>query len=862
MNRQPRRRAISLASILFAAIFILPSAIKAQPPQEIMNAAQTQAALKKLTVLGSALYVAAHPDDENTAMLAYLSGERRLRAAYLSVTRGDGGQNLTGTEQGALLGVVRTQELLAARRIDGAEQFFTRAIDFGYSKSPEETLSIWGRDAVLADVVWVIRRFRPDVIITRFPTTGEGGHGQHTASAILAVEAFEAAGDPSRFPEQLKHVEMWRPKRLLWNSFSRGPATRQSGARQQSGDQKIFTIDLGAYNPLLGKSYTEIAANSRSMHKSQGFGSAERRGPAINGLQHLAGEPPDKDFFDGVDLSWRRVPGGAAVGKLLEDASVAFQPANPQGVLPLLVRAYAEMNKLPDGDVWVGVKRRELLNVIRACSGLWIEAVTRDASATPGSEVPVTVTLVNRSNYPLRFESIGMPFGAPERAVNGELKNNQPLAVPVAVRLPLDAEFRQPYWLRSAPGKGIFPVSDQRLVGMPENAPALPLKITVTAGDGTKLVFEIPAVYRWTDRVRGEQYEPFAIVPTATINLEQKVYVFADRQPKPVRMILRSNALNVSGTLRLRVPLGWRAVPESIPVTLKNRNEELRATFDVRPPATPPLATSSVVTLAAEFEDGASKSGSVVKGNGTSGGHTLSRSALSIEHEHIPTQKLFPPAEAKLVQLDLQKRGDRIGYVMGAGDEIPDALRQIGYKVALLSDLDLDSSDLSAFDAIITGVRAYNTRARLRQQQRRLLDYVEAGGTLIVQYNTADDSLPGNLGPYPFTVSRDRVTIEEAPVTLLAPDHPLLNAPNKITAADFDGWIQERGLYFPGEWDARYGTPLATHDPGETDLRGGMLVARYGKGTYIYTGYAWFRQLPAGVPGAYRLFVNMISAGK
>lgn len=824
------------AAIIFAALFVLQPEAKAQPPREVMNAAETKLALKKLSILGSALYVAAHPDDENTALLAYLSGERKVRAAYLSVTRGDGGQNLIGTEQGALLGLIRTQELLAARRVDGAEQFFTRAIDFGFSKSPEEALAVWGRDAVLSDVVWVIRRFRPDVIITRFPSTGEGGHGHHTASAILAAEAFAAAGDAARFPEQLKYVEVWKPKRLMWNAFARGGG----GAGERPG---LLTVDVGAYNSLLAKSYTEIAANSRSMHKSQGFGSAERRGSALNGLQTIAGEAPDADLFDGVDLSWRRVPGGEAVGKTLEEAERTYQSENPQALLPLLLSAHREMSKLPADNPWVEVKRRELLDVIRACAGLWIEAVADAPTTVPGSEVRVTSTLVNRSDYPFRLESVRPPFGAGAEAVGAELKNNQPRSTPLAVRVPTNAEFTQPYWLRNAPGKGTHAVNDLRLIGLPESEPALTITATISTPDGDKLLFETPVVYRWTDRVRGELYRPFLIVPAVTMNVEEKVYVFPDARAKAVQIILRGGAGAGAGALRLKAPAGWRVDPESVPVNLSGKNEEVRATFNV----TPSSATSTG-TLTAEFT-----------GGGTS---PLSRGVVTVNHEHIPPQALFPPAEARLVRLDLQRRGERVGYVMGSGDEIPEALRQIGYTVTLLSDNDLDNANLSSFDAIITGVRAYNTRGRLRQAQKRLLEYVEAGGTLIVQYNTSGDVVTGDIGPYPLSLSRDRVTVEEAPVTFVQPEHPLLNAPNKITAADFDGWVQERGLYFPGDWDPRYETPLATHDPGESDRRGALLVARHGKGTFIYTGLAWFRQLPAGVPGAYRLFVNMISAGK
>ncbi|HEX8852125.1 MAG TPA: NEW3 domain-containing protein, partial [Pyrinomonadaceae bacterium] len=715
-----------------------------------------------------------------------------------------------------------------------------RALDFGFTKSPEETLRIWGHDAVLADVVWVIRRFRPDIVITRFPTTGEGGHGQHTASAILAAEAFDAAADPARFPEQLKHVSVWRPKRLLWNAFSFGATPRPPEGR------KVVTVDLGTYNALLGRSYSEIAAASRSMHKSQGFGSAERRGPAPNFLETQKGDAAERDIFDGVDLSWSRFAGGERVARLLEEARRAFRPAEPQTILPTLLAAHAEMSKLASDDPLVAVKRRELLSVIAACAGLWIEATAAEPYVTPGGEARITATLVNRSGFPLRLDSVRTPFGAPptpETTALIELKTNQPAQSVFNVRLPEEAEPSQPYWLRDEPAAGLFKVADPTLVGTPENPPAVPVFFTLSTPDGHRLVFETPTLYRWTDRVRGEQYRPLVVVPRAAVGLEERVHIFPDRAPKQLSVRARSNVANFNGTLRLRLPEGWRAAPESVAVSLKEKGEETTARFTVTPPA-----NASTASLAVEL---------------TEGNRVHARGVESIDYQHIPIQTLFPAAEARLVRVDLQRRGSHLGYVMGSGDEIPEALRQVGYRVTLLSDEELAEADLKSFDAIVVGVRAYNTRAALRRQQTRLLDYVREGGTLVVQYNTVEQSLASfALGPYPFKLSQERVTVEEAPVTLVAAGDPLLNAPNKITAVDFEGWVQERGLYFPSEWDARYQTLWATHDPGETDKPGGTLVARYGKGTYVYTSYAWFRQLPAGVPGAYRLFVNLISAGK
>ncbi len=820
-------------TVVFLLLLLLKlNSLHAQPPR-LLNAAELQLALKKLNVLGSALYIAAHPDDENTALLAYLSRERLVRTAYLAVTRGDGGQNLLGSEKGTLMGVLRTQELLAARRIDGAEQFFTRAIDFGYSKSPEESMAIWGRDKVLSDMVWVIRKFRPDIILTRFPKSG-GGHGHHTASAILAEEAFQAAGDPSRFPEQLKYVQPWQPRRLLWNAWPRrwGPRPADLPA--------TLHVDVGTYNPLLGKSYTEIAAESRSMHKSQGFGSAARRGSSIEDFALVAGDPANGDLFDGIDLSWSRLPGGREVGRLLRQAERAFDPEHPAAIVPLLLKAYARLDALPPG-YWVKQKKKELLAVLQSCTGLWLEATAGDYSVAPGGTVKVRLKALNRSDAPLVLERVALPYNAGSDLLNRELKNNQPVELQVLIPLPENAELSQPYWLRQKPGKGTYRVDDPTLIGLPENPPALTADFTVRV-DRRRLRFDIPVLYRWTDPVAGEQVRPFEIVPEVAVNLEEKAYVFPDQRVKEIRLKLLAGAPDVSGEVRLSLPSGWRATPEAISFSLQDKYDETEVSFTLRPPAKPATGTLTAV---------------VETGRGT-----WSRSLVTIEYPHIPIQTLFPPAEARLVRVDLRKRGTRIGYVMGSGDDIPASLHQVGYDVTLLSDEDLEGADLSGFDAVITGVRAFNTRPRLKQQRRRLLDYVRSGGTLIVQYNTNRRLVTDEIGPYPFHISRDRVTVEEAAVTFLNPDHPLLNSPNKITQEDFQGWVQERGLYFADEWDGRYQTVLSSHDPGEGPKEGGLLFARYGKGVFIYTGYAFFRQLPAGVPGAYRLFVNMISAGK
>ena len=839
---QPKTRHPQAAPLLLLTLLLLLAAphARAQRPAQ-PDAAETQAALRTLAVAGSVLYVGAHPDDENTAMLTYLARGRGVRTAYLSLTRGDGGQNILGSEKGELLGLVRTHELLAARRLDGAEQFFTRAIDFGFTRSPEETFRFWEHDAVLADVVRVVRLFRPDVIIARFPTTGEGGHGQHTASAILAGEAFDAAADPTRFPEQLKEgLRPWKAKRLVWNVFN-----FRSNDPPKDAD-KMLSVDVGAYDPLLGKSYTEVAAESRTMHKSQAQGTPERRGPAPNYLAHVKGEPAARDLFDGVDLSWRRYAGGEAVGRTLAEVAASFNAAAPAASLPLLLRARREMGALPKEEPLVAAKRAALDEVIRAAAGLWVEAVAAEPYVVPGGEVKVTTTLVNRSDFPVRMETVGASSAGVD-LLRAELKKNQPLTRETTRRVPADAEYSQPYWLREEPGRGLFKVRQPALVGAPEGPAALTQRVTLVFGEADEeevVGFELPVVYRWTDRVRGDLYRAFVVVPEVSVALLEQTLVFPDRAPKQVRVTLRNNtAADSTGTLRLRLPAGWSASPSEVPVTLKGRGEEFRAAFEVTPPA-----GASSAALEAVYE---------------SAGKTFTRGLVEIDYQHIPRQTIFPPARAELVRADVSRRGSRVGYVMGSGDEVPEALRQVGYEVTLLSDEDLEAGDLSRFDAVVTGVRAYNTRAALRRQQRRLLEYVERGGTLVVQYNTPDRTLEGaQLGPHPFKLGSDRVTDEEAAVEVLAPGDALLNAPNRITPADFDGWVQERGLYFASEWDARYTPLFASRDPGGPEFKGSTLVARVGRGTYVFTGLAFFRQLPAGVPGAYRLFANMISAGR
>ena len=803
--------------------------VKAQQ-RGIPNAADLEIALQKLNVLGSVLYVGAHPDDENTSLLASFSKGRKYRTAYLSVTRGEGGQNLIGPEQGAELGLLRTQELLAARRIDGAEQYFTRAVDFGYSKTAEESLEIWGKETVLGDIVWVIRKFRPDVIITRFSAEGTGGHGHHTASGLLIKEAFAAAADPNRFPEQLTYVPVWKTTRILLNR----------GRPRPEDTAPALRIDIGEYDPLLGKSFSEIAGESRSQHKSQGFGSGGRRGTQYDAFELWAGEPAVQDIFEGIDVSWDRVPGGKKVGLLLAECTRSFDPLQPSRSVPGLLGVQAELAKLPESE-WFRLKKEELSRVIQGCAGIWMEAIADDYAAAAGDEILIRTSIVNRSDQPFVLHRLGIPRLVPGSAVDRPLKNNEALTIENKVLIPKGFPLSQPYWLEPSPQNAPFSAGDRQLMGLAENPPSLSVAIVLSI-EGRLLEYSIPVLFRWTDQVQGELYRPFEIRPRVTIQIEDGVKIFPGQGPQPVKIRLKSHSKNVAGTIRLKGTDGWRVTPANLPFSLAGKYDEAEVSFEIFPPKN---ARESVLTAEADLV-----------------GEIMGRSMVEISYPHIHRQVYFPESRIKVVKLDVQTKAKKLGYIMGAGDDVADALGHLGVEVTMLTDDMLETSDLSSFDAIVVGVRAYNTRDRLKNAKRRLLDYVERGGNLVVQYNVASGALADRIGPYPLTIGRDRVTVESAPVTFPVPGHPLLNFPNKISSRDFEGWIQERGLYFASSWDGKYEAILSSHDPGEPDLKGGLLYARYGKGVFIYTAYAWFRQLPAGVPGAFRIFANLISAGK
>ncbi len=817
-----------MRSILVTASLLAAAAAAPAHADAPAGAAQLAHALDRLGGTARVLYVAAHPDDENTRLLAYLANARHATVAYLSMTRGGGGQNLIGGEQGALLDAIRTEELLAARRIDAAHQYFTRARDFGYSKRADETLARWGREEALADVVWVIRSFQPDVIVTRF-SESPPNHGHHTASAILAREAFAAAADPKRFPDQLaRGVTAWQATRLVQN-LSNWPGSPPP-------PKDALLVEVNAYDPRLGLAMGELAARSRSQHKSQGFGVSPDRGSIVERFAAVAGAPAKTDLLDGVDTGWaRHGAAGAAYAQAIAEARRTLERDRPERALPALVRARGQLDRMRD-DVRVRDARRALDEVIAAAAGLFARAAAAAPVAAPGATVEVRVEVVARA-APVtvqRVEIAGAPPVAAPSVLALREKKLFTLAVPIAAGAAPSVE----YWLARPPQPGRYEATEPRLIGAPRTRPALEAIVDATVA-GRALRLALPVVHAWTDRVHGERVRPFLIVPPATVTPVREA-VMAPGRSAPLVLRVRAGRDALVGKVELELPEGWRAAPASHAVSLAKLGDETIVRFDVTPGGKAAAGEARPKVLVA--------------------GASWSLREDTIDYPHIPLQLVLRPASVRLVPLALALPQGRVGYVGGSGDSIASDLAHVGLAVDELDDEALRAGELSRYAAIVLGVRAYNTRAAVRAAHARLMAYAERGGTVIAQYNTLDAT--GPLGPFPLALGRARITDETAAPTVLDPKHPLVLRPNRIGPADWDGWVQERGLYFGATWDARYKPLLRFADPGEAPADGALLVAPHGKGRFIYTGLAFFRQLPAGVPGAYRLLANLIGGGK
>ena len=824
----------SFKTLFFLLCFL---SIKAQQPTK-PNSVEIYHQIEKLNFLGSVLYLAAHPDDENTRLISYLSNQKNARTAYLSLTRGDGGQNLIGPELRELLGVIRTQELIEARKIDGGEQFFSRANDFGFSKTPDETLQIWDKNQVLSDVVWIIRNFQPDVIINRFDHRTAGTtHGHHTSSALLSFEAFDKVNDINSFPEQLSLTTIWQPKRLFFNTSSFFYGGKEKFDKMDKS--ALTNLKTGVYYNYFGKSNQEIAALSRSRHQSQGFGSAGTRGQEEEYLEFLKGEPlQDKsNIFEGIDTSWNRVKNGKVIGEILENVQKNFDFKNPPASISELVKAYNLIQKL-ENEHWKKIKTEEIKKIISACAGLYLEAVAENQETTVGNLIKVKLEAINRSSISMNWKSYDTFPSTPISFLEIPLENNKNNFKNIEILITENSNYTQPYYLKEKGTIGMYRVDDQKNIGKPDIIRETKVTFLIEI-EGTTIPFERNIIYKFTDDVKGEVYQPLDIVPIVTSSIQEKVYIFPNNKEKIITVKVKAGKENISGSIKLEVPENWKVSPSSIPVSLKNKGEEQLALFTVSPPKeASEVVFKSVVTInTIDFD----------------------KDKIDINYSHIYKQMVLKLSETKAIKLNIKTQNERIAYIMGAGDEVPKSLKQMGYEVTILKPEEISTEKMQNFDVVMVGIRAYNVVTALAFKQSILFDFVKNGKTMIAQYTTLDDFVTKDIAPFSMKISRDRVTDENAEVRFLNPEHPILNSPNKITNKDFEGWKQEQGLYYPSEWSSEFTPIISSNDKGETPKNGAILVANYGKGHYIYTGISFFRELPEGVAGAFRLMANLIS---
>ena len=770
------------------------------------------------------LYVAAHPDDENTRMIAYLANGEHAEVAYLSLTRGDGGQNLIGKELGIELGQIRTQELIKARSVDGGQQYFTRALDFGYSKDPTETLQNWDKQKVLADVVWAIRSFQPDIIITRFNTTPGITHGHHTTSAILANEAFALSGDPKAFPEQLTFVKPWQAKRIFFNAYNfRGEFEPEKGKR-------YYAMEVGGYNSILGKTYHQLAADSRTMHKSQGFGSTAGAGNAKDFLEQVGGESYENTPFDGVESRWASVKGGLAIKAQLDQVLGSFNLMETSKNLPALLSIRTALQQLESNAPWVTGKLAKLDQLIFQSLGLKMEFLTTKELGHPGEKIGAELLVVNPSDE--LISAISLQLGD-SYYVGKDTKGNVDTRLPIAFEVANQEEYSQPYWLEEPLDGALFSIPSQRNIGLPYKD-KVGGDLTFLLG-GQKFKVFVPLVYKYNDPIDGEVKQPFTLVPEVDLSLSKElVFLVAGADPTVTVTLNFRNQL-LEGTLEFE---GLNASQFKV-VGVKDFPDQKKRTYTV----TFLKGQNGRKQIKARFK--------------STSGIVFDQVIHRISYPHIPNLTYFTPAQIQLIQEDWKVSGGKVGYIVGAGDEVPEVLSALGYQVSLLEEGNLELSELKYYQAIVVGIRAYNTQEFLASKQQVLLDYVKDGGNLILQYNTSTPLVTPNLVPYPFVIGRDRVAVEGSPV-VADWKHPLLLTPNQLVAKDFEGWVQERGLYFASKVDERYQSPLILQDPGEPANSGALITAQVEAGNYTYTGLSFFRQLPAGVQGAIKLVINLI----
>jgi len=788
--------------------------------------------LKTLKHIPKVLYLAAHPDDENTGLLSWLINEQNVETGYLSLTRGDGGQNLLGTEQGAALGLIRTHELLEARKLDGAQQFFTRAIDFGFSKNTDDTFKQWDADSITADVVWVIRKFRPDVIICRFPPTAAAGHGQHAASAVVAEKAFKLAGDKNAFPSQLKYVDVWQPKRLLWNTF-------RFGATNTTSESQL-KVNVGQYDAQLGMGYGELAGLSRSLHKSQGAGTQSVAGLRTEYFSPVLGDVAKISLFDRIPMNWSD-KGVGDIDELIDIVLLSFDYNHPDKSLHSLLMLRKRIAALQD----VNLRKDKLAvidKIILSCTGFMGEVVTNQAEAIAGNSYNFLLNVISRSSEPVILEQVNWINQTDN--LNRRVSGDSLLTIERKIQIPANSSITEPYWLeKQAKNAATFSVANDTLIGLAENESALNVSLLLKI-ENEKFTVKLPLSFKKLDPVKGDVVEQLRIVPALDLSFAEPVYFAKEKEALSVTMRLKANKNINYGK-----------------VSFKIGNTEIKSFTGIN------LAENTVTIknflIPAEDLSKIKTSQNKLEAVFSSESNEFNKGQVLIQYPHLPSLQYFVPATAWLIKGDVKVLAKRIGYIQGAGDLIPEFLRQAGLQVDVLSEADiLNPTKLASYDAVVTGVRVINTEKRIKNWQTALKTYVENGGTIVMQYNTTQDMALQDFGIYPFNIGGKRVTEENATVKFLVPNHKLLNYPNKITAEDFSNWVQERGAYFPDKWDDQYEPLFEMNDAGEEPLKGSTLYAKYGKGNFIYTPLAFFRQLPAGNVGAARLFFNFISAGK
>lgn len=834
-----------MRKLFFLFLCVLISTLKLQA-QINYNSSNIYLQLKKLNVLGSVLYVAAHPDDENNILLPYLAKEKLYRTAYLSLTRGDGGQNLLGSEQGIALGLIRSEELLAAREIDGAEQYFSSAYEFGFSKSASEALRIWDSSLVLSNMVWVIRKYQPDIIITRFPGDARAGHGHHAASAILANIAFYAAADSTAFVDQFKlGVKPWKAKRILWNTFNFG------GTNTTSDNQ--LKMDVGVYNPLLGESYGEVGGEARSMHKSQGEGRAKRKGSIMEYFLNIGGDTAKTNLMEGIDITWNRLKHGSEIGDSIQKIIEQFNFNHPEYSVNSLVHVYKQMQLLSDGTVWWNKKIDEVKNLIISCSGIYAEATTNTQSVLQGDTVIINCLVNNRTGVSAQLAGIKI---ASDTLINSRqiLSSNKNYwyNIKVTIQEPAMENTTDPYWLQAPQQQGNFTITNPLLVGKSWNNPLLSAQFSIIIDSVTLNIFR-PVVYQYIDPVKGETTEPLALQPHLSITVSPHVALL-DVNANHHTIHQDSVSINIYSNFSANgITTSLYALSDTTHSIFENKkiNFEKDKLYSFK------VAVKDV------FHEYNNKSmHAAVKITVNNKDFLFTKYFATINYPHIPIIHYSYRDSINFVNEKINVVGKRVGYINGAGDKVADALLQLGYSVKVLNEQDITDNYLKQFDAIVIGIRAYNMHEWLSNKNDVLNKYIANGGNLVVQYLKSNqvDAATVKVGPYNFIVNpRLRITDENAMVNFLIPNHPALNYPNKIIEKDFDNWVQERSTYQAEKFDSHFEAILGMHDKNEKETNGSLIISKYGKGNFVYVSLVLFRQLPTGNAGAYKLLANLIA---